>query len=107
MFFQVPPRITPFSFDDGAFLPGQYVSVQCMVPEGDLPLYIKWLFKGSPISEAMGISLTKVGKRISILTIESISAYNSGKYICKAENLAGMAMYMTELIVKGSKNYSV
>lgn len=66
-----------------------------------MPLYIKWLFKGAPISEAMGVSITKVGKRVSILTIESISAYNAGKYICKAENSAGMAMYATELIVKG------
>lgn len=72
-----------------------------MVPEGDMPLYIKWLFKGAPISEAMGVSITKVGKRVSILTIELISAYNAGKYICKAENSAGMAMYATELIVKG------
>lgn len=97
----MPPRITPFSFEHSAFLPGQYATVQCSVPEGDMPLYIKWLFKGVPISEAMGVSITKVGKRISILSIESISAYNAGKYICKADNSAGMAMYATELIVKG------
>lgn len=97
----MPPRITPFSFEDGAFLPGQYATVQCVIPEGDLPIYIKWLFNGSPISDAMGVTIMKAGKRMSILTIDNLSAYNSGRYICKAENSAGMAAYATELTING------
>lgn len=101
VFFKVPPRITPFSFDDGAYLPGQYASVQCLIPEGDFPLYITWIFKGKTVSESMGVTVMKAGRRSSILTIENIQEFNAGKYICKGENSAGMAAYATELIVKG------
>lgn len=96
----MPPKITPFSFD-GAFSTGQYATVQCVVAEGDFPLQISWLFNNSPTSEAMGITISQVGRRNSILTIDSISAFNVGKYICKVENSAGMAAYATELSVNG------
>lgn len=89
----------PFSFD-GVFSPGQYASVQCIL-DGDMPLYITWLFNGGPLSDAMGVTIMKAGKRSSLLTIEHIHEYNAGKYICKGANSAGMAAYATELIVNG------
>lgn len=98
----MPPKILPFSFD-GAYSSGQYATATCVVAEGDFPLQISWLFNNTIATEAMGITISQVGRRNSILQIDSISAFNAGKYICKAENEAGMAAYATELSVNGIK----
>lgn len=45
--------------------------------------------------------ITKIGKRNSLLTIESVSDQHAGKYDCQAENKAGTTIYSTELKVIG------
>lgn len=102
----VLPRILPFTFEEGSYLPGQYATVQCTVPDGDTPLHITWLFNTSPLTEsmatAMGLTVTKVGRRSSLLSIESVSAFNGGDYICRGENDVGSAYFKARLIVNGS-----
>lgn len=108
-FLLVLPRILPFSFEEGSYSPGQYAAAQCLIPVGDLPLYIKWLFNNKPLTEnsalAMGVSITKAGKRRSLLTIESIAPYNAGDYVCQGENIVGSAYYKTKLVVNGDWHY--
>lgn len=43
----------------------------------------------------------KMGKRSSVLTIESVHASHAGKYDCQVENQAGTAVYSTELKIIG------
>lgn len=101
----VLPRILPFSFEEGSYSPGQYAAAQCMIPEGDFPLQITWLFNNSPLTDsmgmAMGVYITKIGKRSTVLSIDSVAAYNAGDYICKGENAYGSAFYKARLIVNG------
>lgn len=97
----VPPRITPFSFEDGPINSGEYASVQCMVPSGDLPLNISWLFNENPVKNYQEISVSKTGRRGSTLMIESANYYLSGNYSCIAQNKAGISKVSTELQVNG------
>lgn len=80
---------------------GQYVQVTCLITEGDLPLKIEWELNGKPIFDYHEISTSKMGKRSSILAIESVSHLNAGNYSCKAKNKAGESVYVTQLQVNG------
>lgn len=98
----VPPKISPFSFGDEPLNNGETASVQCIISMGDLPVEIYWLMNGNLLSnDREDIHLSKNGKRISVLTIESITAQHAGNYSCLAENKAGSINYSTELFVIG------
>lgn len=99
--FPVAPRVVPFSFEDGPAQTGQYVNVQCLVPEGDLPILIKWVFNGNEIEDDSDINISNIGKRSSVLTIEPVAAKHSGNYTCYAKNSVGSAEYSSELKVIG------
>lgn len=103
-FSSVLPRILPFSFEEGSYSAGQYAAAQCLIPEGDFPLHITWMFNDTLLTEsmgvAMGVSITKT-RRSSLLAIDYVSAYNAGDYICKGENAYGTAYYKARLIVNG------
>lgn len=47
------------------------------------------------------ILIAKMGRRSSVLTIESVSARNAGNYTCQGSNVAGKASYTTQLRVIG------
>jgi hypothetical protein len=47
------------------------------------------------------ISTSKMGKRSSILAIESVSYTHAGNYTCLAKNQAGSSKFVTELQVNG------
>lgn len=49
----------------------------------------------------MDITISKLGKRSSVLTIDSVSGTHAGDFSCNAENIAGRASYTTELRVIG------
>lgn len=42
-----------------------------------------------------------MGKRLSVLMIDSVNARHAGNYTCKARNLWASASYTAELVVNG------
>lgn len=80
---------------------GETVSIQCTVSGGDLPNEVIWKLNGNVISSNIDVSLTKIGKRINGLMIESVTARHAGNYTCLARNLAGEAEYSSALFVIG------
>lgn len=100
------PKITHFSFGDTPVNNGQFVTSQCTVFEGDLPLSINWFFNGLPISEIQtDATVSKVGARVSMLAIESVSADSVGNYTCTAVNKAGTTSHTAVLIVNGLNTF--
>ena len=81
---------------------GQFSSLTCSLSDGDLPLSILWTFNNHPITSEMDVLISKLGKRSSVLTIESVDARHAGNYSCQGENLAGSTTHSTELKVIGS-----
>jgi len=102
--FIVPPRIVPFNFEEPIFS-GQSAQITCLVSEGDAPMNISWWFRKSDNSELIplpsGISVNKMGSKLSMLFIESTSSYFAGNYACVVENRAGSSKYMSTLNVHG------
>ena len=91
----------PFSFD-GPIQAGNDATLTCHILKGDLPVTLTWSFHGKKLSSSMGMSTFKAGRKISILSIESVMSGHSGNYTCTARNSAGLANYTTELIVNGT-----
>ncbi|XP_039227487.1 Down syndrome cell adhesion molecule-like protein Dscam2 isoform X22 [Drosophila yakuba] len=94
----VLPSIHPFSFDAEAN-EGDSVQLTCHVAKGDLPLRIRWTHNGLPLFTHLGVMASKIGERISLLTVESVKAANSGNYSCVASNNAGNVSSSAELLV--------
>lgn len=80
---------------------GQFAQIACSVSEGDLPLVINWTLNGHDIREYSEIGVSAIGKRTSILVIESVTYTHAGNYTCKARNEAGESSYTAELQVNG------
>lgn len=101
MFALVLPTIHGFSFD-GESNEADSVQVTCHVAKGDLPLKIRWTHNGLPLFSHLGVLTSKIGDRISLLTINSVKAVNSGNYTCIATNAAGHSSITAELFVNGT-----
>lgn len=99
--FPVPPHIAPFDFGHSTVNAGASTSLYCMLNEGDSPVTFDWFLNGKPVSETSGILVTRFGAKSSILNIDSVRESHGGRYICKATNWAGTALYAAELSVKG------
>jgi hypothetical protein len=97
----VLPQIVPFSFGDETTNAGDIASVTCTVVKGDTPIAINWLFNGSEIQNNDEITISKVGKKISMLSIESARADHVGEYTCVAKNAAGATNISTYLYING------
>ncbi|XP_057660492.1 cell adhesion molecule Dscam2 isoform X13 [Diorhabda carinulata] len=95
----VLPHITPFAFEEEANS-GDMAQVSCSVSKGDTPMTFAWLFNGIPIFKNRGITITMLGKRSSVLNIESVEGSSAGNYTCLITNRAGVASYSTELLVR-------
>ncbi|XP_017132713.1 Down syndrome cell adhesion molecule-like protein Dscam2 isoform X2 [Drosophila elegans] len=97
----VLPQITPFATGSQPTHLGQYITYQCTLTEGDLPLNIRWTFNNQPLfnDEDQDILIAKMGRRSSVLTIESVADRHAGNYSCHGENAAGRASYSTQLRV--------
>ncbi|XP_070066212.1 cell adhesion molecule Dscam1 isoform X6 [Drosophila virilis] len=97
----VLPQITPFATSAQPTHLGQYITYQCTLTEGDLPLNIRWTFNKQPLfnDDDQDILIAKLGRRSSVLTIESVAAKHAGNYSCHGENAAGKASYSTQLKV--------
>lgn len=97
---QVPPKIVPFTFGDESANFGEPASVQCSVVLGDFPIDIVWQRNGQPVDEDL-VATAKLGKRLSVLNIDSVSGSHAGNYSCAASNLAGQTEHTAELRVNG------
>ncbi|XP_038214395.1 Down syndrome cell adhesion molecule-like protein Dscam2 isoform X18 [Zerene cesonia] len=97
----VPPLIVPFTFGDIPSNPGDAVIVNCLATKGDLPLDISWTFSSETIDSNMhrDIMTTPLGRRASVLTINSVSANHQGNYTCIVQNAAGRAEHAATLVV--------
>ena len=70
--------------------------------KGDSPLVIRWAFQSRPLAPSpTGLSVNGLGERISVLSIQSLSAVHNGDYTCTAENGAGKTNYTATLTVNG------
>lgn len=100
----VPPQILPFEFGDEPANAGDLASLSCAVSKGDQPLNISWLLNGQVIQKNnnMGIVLTVINKKTSILNIDSVSGIHRGTYLCVATNMAGSANHSAILEVNGT-----
>lgn len=78
------------------------VSASCTVNKGDLPINIYWTRNGHKIFSNDGISINRMNKRMSVLSIESVRDRHSGEYTCVAENSAGAVQHSAVLSVNGT-----
>lgn len=71
--------------------------------KGDLPVAFKWRFNGEEIRprNKLGIVLTTISKKTSILNIEPVSSIHQGSYTCEIKNDAGETNHTTLLSVNG------
>ncbi|VEN53579.1 unnamed protein product [Callosobruchus maculatus] len=94
-----PPQIAPFSFGEEPINSGDSTSVMCSIHKGDLPINISWLHNNVSIGYLPGVMTSKAGKKVSTVTIDSVTEEHMGTYTCIAENKAGTASYSAVLNV--------
>lgn len=97
----VPPKISPIEFGEEPLNSGEPASVHCTILGGDLPMTVTWLLNNESIDEMRDISLSKIGKRIHVLSIESVAGHHAGNYSCRAKNVAGVSEHSAILSVNG------
>ena len=83
---------------------GDFAQLSCIAMKGDEPLTISWTFHGKGISSSLGIIITPLGTRASMLSITKVGHYHSGEYTCNAKNSAGATSETAVLKVNG-KHY--
>lgn len=91
-----------FSFGEDPINAGDFVSTQCSIIKGDSPLTISWHFNGTELGSSDQVLISKISKKSSALTIESVHASHMGAYTCVAKNSAGATNYTTYLHINGS-----
>lgn len=103
--YLVAPQIAQFTFGEGPSNAGDIISVQCVVSKGDLPLEIEWMFNGRPVlQDQKDLIVSNSGKRLKMLTIESVVARHAGEYTCVASNEAGSSSRSAVLDVNGTNH---
>lgn len=87
---------------------GGFALVQCAVTTGDLPLNITWKYPGDhqvtsvQDSRRPKVTVTKMGDRAAMLSIDSVMAEHAGNYTCVASNGAATTSFTSELHINGS-----
>lgn len=99
----VPPLMKPFSFE-GESNVGETAQLTCHVIKGDTPLEIIWVFQGpdgriQPMPQP--IIENRIGKKITMLEIPTVTEYHRGSYSCVAKNRAGIVNQTALLMVNG------
>lgn len=79
---------------------GESASVQCNVHSGDFPLQIRW-YIGDLLILDPTITVTNIGKRLKVLSIDAVQGRHAGNYTCEASNRAATVSYSAELLVNG------
>nr|XP_031842404.1 Down syndrome cell adhesion molecule-like protein Dscam2 isoform X28 [Nomia melanderi] len=96
----VAPEISPFDIGEGPANWGDTVTATCTVLKGDHPIQIEWALNGEPIArDQYDISIVKTSKRVSVLTIDGVTATHAGEYTCSVSNAAGGTSYTASLAV--------
>ncbi|XP_018394808.1 PREDICTED: Down syndrome cell adhesion molecule-like protein Dscam2 [Cyphomyrmex costatus] len=96
----VAPEIMPFVIGEEPANWGDTITVTCTVLKGDHPIQIEWAHNGEPISrDHPDILIVNTGKRVSLLTIDAVTARHAGEYTCTASNVAGGTSYSASLAV--------
>ncbi len=103
----VPPKVVPFSFGEESFHAGQPATLQCTVAEGDQPINIIWSKGPETVSDKHNITITKISRHLSILTIEEVAADHIGNYTCSAKNSVGTSNYTATLFVNGGSSMKI
>ena len=100
----VGPQLLPIAFNAEVANSGDSVSVPCSILKGDMPMDISWAFNGVPIdtSKDASITVTRISKHLSTLSIDGVSARHAGEYACSASNLAGSVSRSATLTVNGT-----
>lgn len=62
---------------------------------------ITWYLNGVPVDHFNDITVSRGGKKVSTLNIDSVQAEHSGNFTCVAQNRAGAASYSSTLNVNG------
>ncbi|XP_050715582.1 cell adhesion molecule Dscam2-like isoform X3 [Eriocheir sinensis] len=96
----VPPRIEPFSFQEG-LSEGMRTRVVCGVNKGDSPLKLEWFKDGRSLSLGgpPNIQVKVIDQYSSVLTMSSLTAAHSGRYTCQAHNPAAAVRFTASLSV--------
>jgi len=81
---------------------GETVTATCTVLKGDHPIQIEWALNGEPISHDFSDITIVTNKRVSLLTIDAVTASHAGEYTCVATNTAGGTSYSAFLAVNGT-----
>ena len=97
----MPPGLVPLTFGKDVVDEGNFAQLSCIVMSGDEPLTISWTFHGQGISTDLGIQITPLGTRASMLSITQVGHRHSGDYTCSAKNSAGVKSETAVLKVNG------
>lgn len=97
----VSPKLLPFSFGDEPSYLGESTTLQCSLSIGDMPVKFSWTLNGKPLNDIQGVAITSIGKKSSVISIDSVDEHHAGDYSCLAENRAGLANHTSTLVVKG------
>lgn len=62
---------------------------------------VVWLLNNQSVEQFPDVSISKIGKRIHVLTIESVASHHAGTYQCRAKNTAGLFEHSAILSVNG------
>lgn len=97
----VRPVISPMVLESDIYA-GELIQLFCTVSRGDLPISSTWLLNGErlPMTSSKR-TMTQVGPRTLLLTIHSVTAWDSGNYTCLSENPAGVTEFTVPLLVHG------
>lgn len=98
----VPPQISPFDFGEDAINEGDSALLQCFVHKGDIPINITWFHNNQALKFENGIQISKMGNKVSSLSIESVQGDHAGTYTCVAQNRAGSTEHETVLHINGT-----
>lgn len=102
----VSPQIAPFIISEEPVNWGDTVTATCTVLKGDYPIEIGWAHNGVPLTRNHpDITIVSTSKRVSLLTIEPVTARHAGEFTCTASNTAGGTSYSAPLAVNGTNTF--
>ncbi|XP_031772544.1 Down syndrome cell adhesion molecule-like protein Dscam2 isoform X9 [Apis florea] len=95
----VAPEIAPFVISEKPANWGDTVTATCTMLKGDSPIQIEWALNGEPISHDYSDISIATSRRVSLLTIDAVTASHAGEYTCTASNAAGGTSFTATLAV--------